>query len=75
MLIFLLTTRDEAACLISFTSEMIPKVHILGQLCIYVCAYMCSLVVFGMKLHELTYFWYISAPPYSIRSVAGIYQK
>ena len=56
MLIFLLTTRDEAACLISFTSKMIPKVRILGQLCIDVCAYMCSLVVFGMKLHELTYF-------------------
>ena len=59
MLIFLLTTRDEAACLISFTSDMIPKVHILGQLCIYVCAYMCSLVV--LKLHELTYLWYIAA--------------
>ena len=34
----------------------------------------CSLVVFGIKLHELTYFRYITAPPYSIR-VVGIYHK
>ena len=56
MLFFLLTTKDEASCLINFTSEIIPKVRILGQLCIYVFAYMCSLAVFGMKLHKLTYF-------------------
>ena len=29
---------------------------------------------FRIKLHELKYFWYISAPPYSIR-VTEIYQK